>query len=141
MDAVSTQSNYSRYREETSEDISKIIEEFGCQPILFIGSGLPRRYLGAPSWDELLRYLAKECPLVDKDYGYYKQTFKSPLEIGELFAEKYQEWAWSSGKDNFPDVMFEHDISNKSYFKFKVSEYIKSITLSIDQLFFRKTSG
>lgn len=140
MDAASNQSNYSRYREETSEDISKIIEEFGCQPILFIGSGLPRRYLGAPSWDELLMHLAKECPLIDKDYGYYKQTLKSPLNIGELFAEKYQEWAWSSGRDQFPSEMFEPDVSNKAYFKYKVSEYIKSITLSIDQLFSGKHS-
>jgi hypothetical protein len=67
------------YRSQIEADIKACVSAMGCQPILFVGSGLSKRYFSAPSWDELLATLAKRCPLIDKDYAYYKQTLKQPL--------------------------------------------------------------
>jgi hypothetical protein len=58
-------------------------------PILFVGSGLTRRYFSGPSWDELLAHLAAQCPPIEREYGYYKQTLVSPLLIGTEFARLY----------------------------------------------------
>jgi hypothetical protein len=100
----------------------------GCQPILFIGSGLPRRYMGAPSWDELLNHLAGQCSLIEKGLGFYKQSLKTPMKIGEEFARLYQEWAWGVGHNEFPESMFGEDVNAQAYLKFKVAALLESIT-------------
>ena len=72
------------YRAQIRADIEACVSSNGCQPILFVGSGLSKRYFSGPSWDELLATLAKQCPLIDKDYAYYKQTLKHPLPVRNL---------------------------------------------------------
>ena len=71
----------------------------GCQPIPFVGSGLSKRYFNGPSWDELLAYLAKSCPLIDKDYAYYKQALKSlPRENSVTKTRSHAPDTYGSGK-------------------------------------------
>ncbi|OUI82235.1 hypothetical protein HK22_13985 [Gluconobacter sp. DsW_056] len=121
--------------EEITLDISEIVQQLGCQPILFVGSGLAKRYFSAPNWDELLTHLANQCSLIDKGLGFYKQSLGTPMAIGEAFAQKYQEWAWTAGQNDFPKEMFSDDIAADAYIKFKISQYFKSITpKNIDQL-------
>jgi hypothetical protein len=83
MAEQAAEARYPQYVKDVTADIANCVQTCACQPILFIGSGLSKRYFGGPSWDELLSYLAKNCPLIDKDYAYYKQSMISPLEIGE----------------------------------------------------------
>jgi hypothetical protein len=128
MTATGDVSKYDVYRNEIVDDIRLTIEALGCQPILFVGSGLSRRYFGAPSWDELLQQLADDCPNIDKGLGFYKQSLGSAPDVGERFASLYQEWAWSSGKNSFPADMFSSEVSAQSYIKYRIVELFKSIT-------------
>jgi hypothetical protein len=61
------------YRTQIQADIQDCVSRMGCQPILFVGSGLSKRYFAGPSWDELLATLAKRCPLITKEYAYYNR--------------------------------------------------------------------
>lgn len=119
---------YTQYIKDVTAEIANCVQTSACQPILFIGSGLSRRYFGGPSWDELLIYLAKTCPNIDKDYAYYKQSLGTPLLVGEEFAKRYQEWAWSKGKNQFPAELFNENVSSGAYIKFKVAEHLRSLT-------------
>ncbi len=130
MDEAEKQSKstrYDRYKEEVCEDIAEIIQQYGCQPILFVGSGLSKRYLGAPSWDELLAQLAALCPSIEKGLGYYRQAFKTSPRIGEEFARIYQEWAWGSGNNEFPKDLFAEDASSQVYLKYKIASIIENV--------------
>ena len=102
----------------------------GCQPILFIGSGLSKRYMNAPSWDELLAHLITECSSIDKGLGFYRQSLKTPMKIGEEFARLYQEWAWDAGCNEFPADMFTDNVDAQAYLKFKVASHFKQLTPS-----------
>lgn len=64
--------NYNNYIESVTDDIETCIESMCCQPILFIGSGLSRRYFNAPNWEELLKKMGEQCPKIDKAFAYYK---------------------------------------------------------------------
>jgi hypothetical protein len=119
---------YSRYVDEITEDIGEIVQQYGVQPILFVGSGLPKRYFDAPNWEELLENLAANCSLIDKGIGFYKQSLGHPMAIGEEFAKLYQEWAWSTGRNEFPHEMFEPDVGKNDYIKFKAAQHLKGLT-------------
>lgn len=49
--------------EEKLEEMKKILQEKGMRPIFFMGSGLSRRYLNSPNWEDLLKKIAEnvEC--------------------------------------------------------------------------------
>lgn len=93
---------YERYVSDVSGDIKSCLEEMGCQPILFVGSGITKRYLDGPSWEELLQKLADECPEIDRKFAYYKQRYSNLVDIGAVFTEKYNEWAWGGRREKFP---------------------------------------
>ena len=123
-----TKLRYEKYKEEIQADIVNILSEFGCQPILFVGSGLSRRYFNAPCWEGLLEHLISICDKIDRGLAYYKQRYSTLNGVGEVFAGIYQEWAWETGHNKFPSEMFERDTESQDYIKYKISEYLKSIT-------------
>jgi len=118
---------YKDYIEYYSEDIQETLQAGGCQPILFVGSGLSKRYFGAPNWLELLDEMRKGCPLIEKEFAYYLQTLKDPIKIGEAFSNAYNEWAWSDGRGKFPDDLFTEKFNKDIYLKYKVSELLEKI--------------
>jgi hypothetical protein len=120
--------NYAQYVDEVTSDITSVLNAASCQPILFIGSGVSRRYAGGPSWDELLKTLASQCPLIDKDFAYYKQTYGEDLrKIGSLFADAYREWAWGKGQSKFPAEYFSEQYPSDIFIKHAVAEVLKGL--------------
>lgn len=120
--------DYKQYQQEVTADITSVLAEASCQPILFIGSGFSKRYAGGPSWEELLRQLAATCPLIDKDFAYYKQAHAGDLKkIGTLFTNLYREWAWTSGKGNFPANYFTEAYTSDIFIKHTIALLLKDL--------------
>ena len=107
---MESEAEFLEYKERIATEIIECVAKMGCQPILFIGSGLSKRYFKGPSWDELLQVIAERCPLIEKNYAYFKQTLKTPAAVGEEFARLVQEWAWNKGKNQFPAELFDEAI-------------------------------
>lgn len=122
-------SNYEKYQSEIVEDIKNTLDEMGTQPILFIGSGLSKRYFNAPNWIELLKKLKESCSEIDHEVGYYIQE-KVPLEeIGTIYTDSYRKWAWKN-KEAFPPELFEENVPKDAYIKHEISKLFQEITPS-----------
>lgn len=118
---------YENYKKEIEEDIHLCIENMGCQPILFIGSGISQRYFGAPTWDNLLERMSNVCPKINMPYAYYKQTKDNLIDIGSEFSNDFLKWAWED-QNQFPKELFNSSSPKDIYFKYKICELIDSIT-------------
>lgn len=127
-DSVAMPMNYKQYQEEVSEDIAAVLSAASCQPILFVGSGFTKRYANGPNWEELLRALAMQCPRIDKDFAYYKQTYHGDLKrIGSIFSDLYRESAWDDGRNQFPDDYFSEAHSSDIFIKHTIARLLKDL--------------
>ncbi|MEE3808246.1 SIR2 family protein [Lysinibacillus fusiformis] len=118
---------YSRYQEHIINDVQTNLEEMSTQPILFIGSGLSKRYFGAPNWKELLQLLKERCPIITHGPAYYLQDGKSLSEIGSIYTKLYREWAWSN-QQLYPSQYFETDVPKDIYIKYEIKRLLEEIT-------------
>lgn len=112
---------------DVTSDIKECLNELGTQPVLFIGSGLSKRYFDAPNWIELLERLQKECPYIPHEVGYYLQDGVSLEEVGSEYTNYYRKWAWEN-RDRFPNELFDASIPKSSYIKFMIASILDSIT-------------
>lgn len=119
--------DFETYQQDVIEDVGTCLSSMECQPILFVGAGLAKRYFNAPTWVELLELLAADCPLIDKPFAYYRQSHPELIDIGEVFADHYKEWAWSE-PGRFPDDLFDGEQHPHIFLKHAVCERLKTIT-------------
>lgn len=124
--------DYEKYKEDVTDDIQTCIDAMACQPILFIGSGLTKRYLNGPNWEELLYTLSEICPGIDKKFAYYLQRYENLVDIGTVFSEKFNDWAWGDGENNFPAELFNPENESDIYFKHTVSEIFTELLQGVN---------
>lgn len=49
------------------DEMKQILRERKMQPVFFIGSGLSRRYLDSPNWENLLMKIAEKVGVIMKN--------------------------------------------------------------------------
>lgn len=119
--------DFEAYQDTIRNDVATCLDSMGVQPILFIGSGLSQRYYGGPSWHGLLSAMAEQCPTIDREFAYYQQIHDSLPEIGSIFADKFQEWAWGDGRDRFPEELFQTSTKADVYIKHSVASHFEDL--------------
>ncbi|MEK4568721.1 SIR2 family protein [Bacillus sp. FSL K6-3458] len=114
------------------------IKKFDRVPFLFLGSGFSRRYLGTPSWEQLLMECTK---WTGKSYRQYVSKVdydeKSPMflpEIARLIAKDFRPIWWENEKYSQQRLLMEDEVkSYASPLKFVTAEYIKKFKISSDE--------
>ena len=103
-----------KYRELATKKIEGLLNSRqGAAPVIFVGAGLPLKYLNSPSWPELLRQVLTIIGQSDDLLDFYVQRCneeptRTPL-IGaaDQIAMLVHEWAWSpEGRLHFPDSLY-----------------------------------
>lgn len=117
--------SYTEYVSGRTRSILRCVADLGCQPIIFAGAGLSRRYLGAPSWIELLEEVSKLNPLVEHSVAYYRQKHGNLLDVGEELIEPFHSWAWGEGRQHFKNEMFEPETKQVDFLKFFIASYLQ----------------
>lgn len=59
------------------DTVLRLIQEVNQPPVLFVGSGLSRRYMGAPDWEGLLRSVCEEVSFMAQYEKYYAKAINS----------------------------------------------------------------
>ncbi|MCZ0984380.1 SIR2 family protein [Streptomyces diastatochromogenes] len=71
------------------------LSQLTAAPFLFVGSGMSRRYLGLPGWEELLEQFSADLP---RPYAYYRATAGGDLPgTASLMAADFHEVWWGPG--------------------------------------------
>ncbi|MEX6067875.1 SIR2 family NAD-dependent protein deacylase [Providencia hangzhouensis] len=120
---------FSDYQAEIIKDIKSCLEGLQVQPILFMGAGISQRYIESPCWENLLKYLAEQCPLIKRPYGYFSQMHNNDMPlIASDFSELYAEWAWDEGKNQFPENYFDGQNNKDIYIKHQIAQYLNQLS-------------
>lgn len=108
------------------DELGDVLIKSKALPVLFVGSGLSRRYLGSPDWDGLLERFASLTP---QSIAYYRGLAGSdrPGIASMIAAEFYKVWF---NDDTYSDsrVAYEsevHDLSDP--LKYEIAQYISSL--------------
>ncbi|CAK8717922.1 MAG: SIR2-like domain-containing protein [Candidatus Electronema aureum] len=119
---------YSDYIKQRTEAITNCLAELGCQPIIFAGAGLSRRYINGPSWIELLEAIVKFNPRIKDSIAFLYQKHSNLLDVGEQLVSDFHAWAWSEGKEHFDSALFSPSVHPDEFIKFFTAKYIGDIT-------------
>lgn len=126
--------NYAEYVAEQTAVAQECLRDLGCQPVLFIGSGIAKRYGGGPNWKELLARVIAENPLIDEELPYLQQREGSLPKVGSALIEPYQRLAWGAGRESFPPELFAEDVSKDVYLKYHVADVVRGSVSSVSDL-------
>lgn len=122
---MATPEEYERYKARNLEFIEAMLQGVVARPVLFLGSGISRRYIGGPSWMELLAALADRSGLSKDRFTFLAQKASNdPIVLGTLLSEHIFEWAWSTGKNNFPSEYFTDRYDKTIFIKRLASDYL-----------------
>ena len=126
--------NFDEYRKVRTQEIRELIAERECQPILFLGAGLSRRYINAPSWHDALRAAADKMGPEGPTYDYYHQLFSGDaIKIGSQLAKDLHQWAWGKGKNTFPAALYKEPHAD-SFLKYLVAAQLNKALPTAEKL-------
>lgn len=111
------------------EDLNKHLSTFNTSPILFVGSGMSRRYLGLETWSDLLKKMVNELNL-PKPFEYYYSISDHHLpQIASNIGNDFNEIWWST--DQFSESREDYSEIAQSKFsplKYEICKYLTGIT-------------
>ncbi|MFX3637299.1 MAG: SIR2 family protein [Candidatus Pristimantibacillus sp.] len=122
---------YDTYLTDSFERMRTVLDDSGSRPILFVGSGFSRRYLGAPDWKGLLKHLISLIPGHKMPYDYYAQNAENDLpKIASDLVELYSGYAWNVYEEQlFPRHLYDATEYGKSIFlKYQASQVVQELT-------------
>lgn len=113
-----------------SKTWDEVVNQFNACPYLFVGSGLTRRYLNLPDWNDLLKHFCTR--LSDDEFAYSALKQQGENDFGKmgdiLEADFNRRWFNDVGFRTKSELVFNWVRENVSPFKAEVAEYISSFT-------------
>lgn len=81
-----------------NQELFEHLNKFSTNPYLFIGSGLSRRYLSLPTWEDLLQYFFEKSNIPGEfEYFQSKSNGNLPL-LATILSNEFHEVWWKSTK-------------------------------------------
>jgi hypothetical protein len=123
-----SKAEFKSYQAKNTAAIKELLDGTGTRPVLFLGCGITKRYLGGPSWMELLRAIATKAGLDDNRFNFLSQKAgNNPAALGTLLIDPIHEWAWAGGKNAFPTSYFEANAEKSVFLKHLAADNLISL--------------
>ena len=108
----------------------EIVSEFPTIPYLFVGSGISRRYLGLPTWEDLLKHFANKLSSDEYKYQSLKNEADNKLSrVGSLLEKEFnKKWFADSSMRSQSETVSEFVRKGGSPFKAELAKYIASFS-------------
>lgn len=105
--------------------LSDHLARFQASPVLFVGSGLSRRYCGMEDWSSLL---SRFSDTIGKSFQYYLSSSNGNLpKVASLLSKEFHEQWWNDDKFLASREMHKDDCTDQSSaLKIEISKYINS---------------
>ncbi len=110
---------------EFKKALTEHFKKFDASPMLFIGSGISRRYLGTENWEQLL---LKFCNLIGENPLKLKTSSNGDLtKYAQLLAKSYENSWWDRpDSKEISEEFAEHFVNDSSILKIEISRYLRS---------------
>lgn len=111
-------------------DLREHLSKFTTNPYLFIGSGLSRRYIGLPTWEDVLIAFFEQSK-IDGEYEYHrsKSNGNLPLLASNLAKDFHEIWWKAPEFKNSRDLLkVEANEKQDAPFKIELSKIVKAKT-------------
>ena len=125
---------------KSKKSIKDIITSLNKQPVLFIGSGFSKRYLGLENWEELLKKFISDISNDEFKYEMYaskiseEDYYGKQAAIAKLLERDYNEAVFDNSKfDNFKIKNKDFIKKGISPFKIAIAEYFENINYDIKE--------
>ncbi|WP_323147851.1 SIR2 family protein [Pseudomonas oryzihabitans] len=117
---------------EFKKSLAEHFKRFEASPMLFIGSGVSRRYLGTENWEQLL---LRFCNAIEENPLKLKASSNGdPTKYAQLLAKSYEERWWGRPDSNEVAAEFaEHFTTNSSILKIEISRYLRGVHEGVNQ--------
>ena len=126
---------------EFSTKLDEIVKGFKAPPFLFVGSGLSRRYLGTPSWRELLDHLISMIAVDEFSHSMYTDDARDPKngevnlpKLASVITEDFKA-KWRDDKSfrtNDPELLKQVEAGVKPI-KAEVAHYLRSFSPNYEE--------
>ena len=117
--------DYTAYVEEQTLAVKNCLKDLGCQPVIFLGSGLSQRYADGPSWRDLLSEAIDSNPHIKQEFAYFLQAHGTLPAVGTALVDAYHQFAWAvKGEGTFPESLYTETTPKDCYLKFAIAQII-----------------
>ena len=111
---------------DQKDELKKHFKKFDASPLLFIGSGMSKRYLGVECWEHLLD---KFCTQIKQNHIKLKSQANGDLpRYATLLSGAYSEHWWDLPSSEEAQIEFKDQlINNASALKIEISRYLRNV--------------
>ncbi|WP_432457967.1 SIR2 family protein [Cellulomonas iranensis] len=112
-----------------ADELREALVESQALPVLFVGSGLSRRYLGSPDWDGLLEHFASLTP---RSIAYYRGLAGSDRpKIASLIAEEFYRVWFADYAYKESRLAYEAEVQDVADpLKYEIAQYVANLDVA-----------
>ena len=110
------------------ENLDELFNGFEESPMLFIGSGMSRRYIDLENWPDLLKKFTEK---INENHTKINADANSDLpEYARVLAEIYHNKWWDIPENKSLQKEYKSDLTNRqSVLKIEISNYLKKVDI------------